>query len=163
MEDHGLFREEALRRFREGQTRGQVLRLAPGWTTGAVAALLVIVVGVGLWAARATVETRMRFPAEVVSNNHRGMRTVYLRAAPTPAQGASLGRLRGPCLLVFHSASGGPGIPIGGLATWDDRDPHAVMISANPAPPTLAPGTKGWLEVPTGRVRLGTLLRPGRG
>jgi hypothetical protein len=33
MGDDGLFREEALRRFREGGTHGQVLRLAPGWIT----------------------------------------------------------------------------------------------------------------------------------
>jgi len=44
MGDQGLFREEALRRFREGGTRGQVLRLAPGWTRVAFALLWIVAV-----------------------------------------------------------------------------------------------------------------------
>lgn len=41
MHDEGLFREEALRRWREGGTQGQVLRLGARWTS--VAFLLLIV------------------------------------------------------------------------------------------------------------------------
>ena len=154
MEDDGLFRQEALRRFREGGTRGQVLRLAPGWTTGAVAALLVIVTAIGLWAARATVETRTRVPAEVVSNDDRGLRIVL------HGPGHGLDR---PRPLVFYPASGGPGIPIGRGATWDDRSPEVAVIVASPAPSSLLPGTKGKVEVVTGRLRLLDVLRPGRG
>jgi hypothetical protein len=40
MDDDGLFREEALRRFREGGTQGQVLRLGSGWTTWAFVLLI---------------------------------------------------------------------------------------------------------------------------
>jgi hypothetical protein len=162
MEDDGLFRQEALRRFREGGTRGQVLRLAPGWTSWAVAALLLVVCAIAAWAARMEVDTRVRIPAEVVSNNDRGMRTIYLRAQPTPAQEASVSVTRGPLLLVFHPASGDPALPIGAMETWDDRHPGAVTIVANPAPPTLLPGTEGWVEVPTGPVPLLDVLWPER-
>lgn len=155
MHEDGLFREEALRRFREGGKRGQVLRLGARWTSWAVATLLVLVSAVVLWAVGAEMETSARFPAEVVSNND----GIYLRAHPTPEQDASLEHLAGP--LVFHPASGGRGVSIGAMHTWDDRDPRAVLILAGPAPTTLLPGTKGWLEVPTGRVPVLEVLRPG--
>ena len=156
MHDDGLFREEALRRFREGGTRGQVLRLGVRWPSWAVATLLVCVSAVALWAAGTEVETSTRFPAEVVEN---GLRGIYLRAYPTSEQHASIPHSVGP--LVFHPASGGGGISIGALNTWDDRHPRAVTILAGPAPTTLLPGTKGWLEVPTGRIPLLEVLRPG--
>ena len=44
MHDDGLFREEALRRFREGGTRGQVLRLGARWTSVAFLLLMVATV-----------------------------------------------------------------------------------------------------------------------
>ena len=161
MHDDGLFREEALRRFREGGTRGQVLRLAARWPSWAVATLLVCVSALALWAAGAEVETSTRFPAEVISNNYREMRTIVLRARPTEAQSESVLQVRGPLLPIFCPASGGAGISIGGVSTWDDRNPEDVTIYANPAPPDLLPGTKGWLEVPTGRIPLLEVLRPG--
>src|SRR5262245_47322838 len=117
MKEHdGLFREEALRRFRERGTQGQGLRLAPGWTWLAVTGRLRAVGAVALWSARAEVETRPRFPAEVVSNDDRGLRTISLRAHATPAQDDSIGQVRGPVLLTFYPASGGGGIPIGAVA-----------------------------------------------
>jgi hypothetical protein len=57
MQDEGLFREEALRRWREGGTQGEILRLAPGWTRWAVAVLLLLLAAVATWAAVAEVET----------------------------------------------------------------------------------------------------------
>ena len=58
MEDEGLFREEALRRWREGGTQGQVLRLAPGWTRWAVALLLTAVAVMAVWAWNVELETK---------------------------------------------------------------------------------------------------------
>jgi hypothetical protein len=45
MQDEGLFREEALRRWRQGGTQGEILRLAPGWTRWATSALVLALVG----------------------------------------------------------------------------------------------------------------------
>lgn len=64
--DPGLFREEALRRWRERGTKGEVLRLAPGWTTRASGAIVLALICAVVAAFYVTVPVSVRGPATVV-------------------------------------------------------------------------------------------------
>jgi hypothetical protein len=67
--DTDLFREEALRRWREGGTQGQVLRLGARWTTVAFFLLIAAVAGATACLFLVTVPVAVRGPAAVVGDH----------------------------------------------------------------------------------------------
>lgn len=67
--DPGLFREEALRRWRDGGTKGEVLRLAPGWTTWASSLLVIALVVAVVGAFYVTVPVSVQGPATVIEED----------------------------------------------------------------------------------------------
>jgi hypothetical protein len=169
MPDEGLFREQALRRWREGGTKGEVLRLAPGWTTRAVAALVVVAVGAALAACFVTVPLSLQGPATVAAEGR------VLALLPAARRSA----LRPRALMVYRGDGRREDVSLlleriearvvgpdeartlaGGAFAHGAVPDAAVVVWAVSATPDAPPPGTGRVTVPLGRRRLIDLLVP---
>lgn len=169
MPDEGLFREEALRRWREGGRKGEVLRLAPGWTTRAVAALMAAAVCAAVAAFFVTVPLSLQGPAMVTAEN----RVLVLLPA------ARRSELQPMALMLYRPDGRGGDVPlsiervesrvvgpdeartlVGGAFAHQAVPDAAVVVWAVSATPPAPPEGTGTVTLPLGRQRLIDLLLP---
>ena len=168
MSDQDLFREEALQRWREGGTKGEVLRLAPGWTARASAALLLLGLAAALAVTLVTVPVSIQGPATATATGQ------VLALLPASRRGD----LRPLTILTFSTSGGDVPVSIervesgvvgpeeartlaGGAFSASAVPDAAVLVWAKSASGRALAGT-GRVILPLGRQRLLDVLRPGK-